>query len=57
MHIMDDLPAKQRYRSPPQILDFARMGKQQGNRNCPSIRRSLEKERFSKHALIAKIQT
>jgi hypothetical protein len=56
MHIMDDLPAKQHYKS-PQILDFARMMKQQGNRNCPSIRRSFSKERFSKHVLIAKIQT
>jgi hypothetical protein len=56
MHIMDDLPEKQHYRS-PQILDLARMGEQPGNRNYPSIRRSLEKERFSKHALNVKMQT
>jgi len=49
-----DLPAKQRYRS-PRILDLARMGEQQGNRNHPSIRRSFAKERFSKHAPIAKM--
>jgi hypothetical protein len=51
---MGDLPAKQSNRS-PQILDFAGMGEQQGNRNHPSKRRSFLKECFSKHALIAKI--
>jgi hypothetical protein len=41
-HTKGDLPAKHSNRS-PQILDFARMGEQQGNRNYPSIRRSFEK--------------
>ncbi len=51
IHTRDNLPAKQNYRS-RRILDFARMEEQQRNRNHPSIRRSFEKERFSKHALI-----
>jgi hypothetical protein len=38
---MGDLPAKQGYRS-HQILDFARMGEQQGNQNHPSIGRSFD---------------
>ena len=51
---MGNLPAKHSNRS-PQILDLARIGEQPGDRNYPSIRHSLSKERFSKHALIAKI--
>jgi hypothetical protein len=54
-HTMGDLPAKRTNQS-PRILDFPRMREQQRNRDHPSIRRSLEKERFSKDALMAKMQ-
>lgn len=41
----NDLPAKQRNRS-PRILDFARMGKQQENRNRLSMQLFTSTERF-----------